>query len=195
MSETVRPIDRSGVADAMSTGGSVRNAAGPTAAAYERVRDYPGLDPIDKLLTAAKAGRHRVRDHLRFFTMFRHGLRVSDIIALRRHHVDPASPVAGCRGWSAGLTSPISSGRLLAGGKLCLGDGRETRGALPCPFRHAALFQQGFALANRGCDLRLIQNHLGHHDPRRSARYPRTAASSSMAYGEAHVEAEGRRAD
>ena len=43
----------------------------------------------------------------------------------------------------------------------------------PHMLRHSC----GFALANRGYDLRLIQDYLGHRDPRHTARYTRTAAS------------------
>ena len=35
----------------------------------------------------------------------------------------------------------------------------------------------GFALANKGRDLRLIQDWLGHRDPRHTAHYTRTAAT------------------
>lgn len=34
----------------------------------------------------------------------------------------------------------------------------------------------GYALANRGYDLRVIQDSLGHRDPTHTTRYPRTAA-------------------
>ena len=34
----------------------------------------------------------------------------------------------------------------------------------------------GYALANRGYDLRLIQDYLGHRDPKHTTRYTRTAA-------------------
>jgi type 1 fimbriae regulatory protein FimB len=34
----------------------------------------------------------------------------------------------------------------------------------------------GFALANRGYDLRLIQDYLGHRDPKHTAHYTRIAA-------------------
>jgi type 1 fimbriae regulatory protein FimB len=34
----------------------------------------------------------------------------------------------------------------------------------------------GFALANKGYDLRFIQDYLGHRDPRHVVHYTRTAA-------------------
>ena len=35
--------------------------------------------------------------------------------------------------------------------------------------------RRGFALANKGYDLRLIQDYLGHRDPRHTVHYTRTA--------------------
>ena len=42
----------------------------------------------------------------------------------------------------------------------------------PHMLRHSC----GFHLANKGCDSRLIQDFLGHRDPRHTAHYTRTAA-------------------
>jgi type 1 fimbriae regulatory protein FimB len=42
----------------------------------------------------------------------------------------------------------------------------------PPMLRHSC----GYALANRGYDLRLIQDYLGHRDPKHTTRYTRTAA-------------------
>jgi len=41
----------------------------------------------------------------------------------------------------------------------------------PHTLRHSC----GFALANKGYDLRLIQDYLGHRDPRHTVHYTRTA--------------------
>ncbi len=42
----------------------------------------------------------------------------------------------------------------------------------PHMLRHSC----GFALANKGHDLRLMQDYLGHRDPRHAVHYTRTAA-------------------
>ena len=44
-------------------------------------------------------------------------------------------------------------------------------GVHPHTLRHSC----GFALADRGLDLRLIQDYLGHRDPRHTVHYTRTA--------------------
>ena len=42
----------------------------------------------------------------------------------------------------------------------------------PHMLRHSC----GYALANKGADFRVIQDYLGHRDPRHTTRYTRTSA-------------------
>ena len=181
-----------------------REAQSRTTDAHERARDFLGDTEIDRLLAAAKRGRHGVWDHLLLLLMFRHGLRVSEAIALRRSDAN----LAQARLWISRLKNGLSVEQPLAGDELravrrwlalrddvlpwlFVSERRQplTRQAVnyivtqageraglghihPHMLRHSC----GFALANKGYDLRLIQDYLGHRDPRHTAHYTRTAA-------------------
>ncbi len=172
--------------------------------AHERGRDFLGEAEITRLLKAAKRGRHGVRDHLLLLLMFRHGLRVSEAIALRSSDVD----LDQARLWISRLKNGLSVEQPIAGDELrairrwlalredtlpwlFVSERKQplTRQAVnyivaragkqaqlghinPHMLRHSC----GFALANRGYDLRLIQDYLGHREPQHTAHYTRTAA-------------------
>ena len=51
------------------------------------------------------------------------------------------------------------------------------RAGLPWVHPHMLRHSCGFALAKKGYDLRLIQDYLGHRDPRHTAHYTRTAGN------------------
>ena len=50
----------------------------------------------------------------------------------------------------------------------------ELASRLTLPHPHMLRHSCDFALANRGYDLRLIQDYLGHRDPKHTVRYTRT---------------------
>jgi type 1 fimbriae regulatory protein FimB len=188
-----------------SKGPNVKSHSGPVTDAHERRRDFLGEAEVAALLDGAKAGRHGVRDHLILLTMYRHGLRVSEAVGLRRDEVD----LDRARLWVRRLKNGLSVEQPIAGDELrALRRYLATRkDALPWLFlseRGQPLTRQsvnylitaaairagvapvhphmlrhscGFALAGRGHDLRLIQDYLGHRDPKHTVHYTRIAGS------------------
>jgi type 1 fimbriae regulatory protein FimB len=179
---------------------SDRTSSVTTDARERAKKDYLTEPEIQRLLDAAKRSRHGGRDHLIVLLMFRHGLRVSELVGLRRDDVD----LAQSRLWVSRLKGGLSVEQPIAGDELraikrylvvrkdklpwLLVSERGTqlvrqavnyvlkeagrRAKLevhPHMLRHSC----GYALANRGQDLRLIQDYLGHRDPRHTVHYTR----------------------
>ncbi|HJU17935.1 MAG TPA: tyrosine-type recombinase/integrase [Stellaceae bacterium] len=184
---------------------NVKSTSAAATDAHERPKDFLSDTEVATLLDAAKAGRHGVRDHLLILVMFRHGLRVSEAIGLRRDEVD----LDHARLWVRRLKNGLAVEQPIAGDELralkrYLGTRADRlpwlfisergqpltrqsvnyliavaagRAGLPPVRPHMLRHSCGFSLANRGHDLRLIQNYLGHRDPKHTVRYTRTAAS------------------
>lgn len=79
-----------------------------------RRRDYLNPDEVKRLLAAARSGRHGSRDYLMLLLMYRHGLRVSELIALRRADLDLTSGHL----WVQRLKRGLSTSQPLAGDEL-----------------------------------------------------------------------------
>jgi site-specific recombinase XerD len=186
-----------------STGRNVKSDAAGAADAHAREKNFLTETEIMVLLEAVKAGRHGVRNHLLVLMMYRHGMRVSETVDLRRDEVD----LDRARLWVRRLKNGLSVEQPISGDELrAIRRYLATRtDALPWLFiseRGQPLTRQsvnhlvataalraglspvnphmlrhscGFYLANRGYDLRLIQDYLGHRDPKHTVHYTRVA--------------------
>jgi type 1 fimbriae regulatory protein FimB len=174
--------------------------------AHERLRDYLTEAEFLVLLQGTRHSRYHWRNAAMLMLTFYHGLRVSELCNLRRQDVDLHHGriwIARLKG-SLSTEQPLLTEELRSlkrylqqrsdsqlpwlflterGDQFTrfsinyLVSSSGERGGLafhvhPHMLRHGC----GYALANRGYDLRLIQDYLGHRDPTHTTRYTRTAA-------------------
>jgi type 1 fimbriae regulatory protein FimB len=172
-----------------------------------RRREYLTQDEVDKLLSASKSSsRNPIRDYAILLLMFRHGLRVSELCAVRLSDVNVdtkefhVSRLKGCDSGPHELyngESPAIKAWLIERAKmnpsetcdtlfiserrkplsrctvwLMIGQAAQTAGLEhleihPHMLRHSC----GYALVNKGTDIRIIQGYLGHRSISSTVRY------------------------
>ncbi len=166
------------------------------------VREREHLIPkeIDSLIKAAKRlGRHGERDATLILLAFRHGLRVSELLALRWSQIDFDNQVLHVIRLKGGINSthPLTGNELRAlrqlkrdypsenflflterktpmtahtFRKLLTRAGKAAK--LPVSVHpHMLRHSTGYALVNKGVDLRRIQYYLGHKNIQHTTRY------------------------
>jgi site-specific recombinase XerD len=173
--------------------------------ARRRSREHLTPAEIDRLIAAARQlGRHGHRDATMILLAYRHGLRVSELIGLRREQVDLRQGLLHVRRRKNGLpsTHPLHGPELRALRKLRRDDrdtpyvfvserqapmtastfhklvaraGEAARLGMPI-HPHMLRHSTGFKLANDGQDTRAIQHYLGHRNIQHTVLYTRLAA-------------------
>ena len=169
-----------------------------------RSREYLTPVEVDKLMTTAgKIGRHGHRDKTLILVMYRHGLRVSELITLRWDQVDLNSGLVHINRSKNGTSSthPLGGPEIRAlrrlkrdypitqyvfvterkgpmtdssVRKLITRTGKKTH--FPFPVHpHMLRHACGFYLANQGHDTRAIQHYLGHKNIQHTVRYTELA--------------------
>ena len=168
--------------------------------AASRSREYLTPTEVDRLReAAAKRGRHGARDATMILLAYRHGLRVSELVALRREQIDLKEGVLHVRRRKNGSpsTDPLHGPEIRALRKLARAYPEtpyvfvsERKGPLTdSAFRkivaragavaglhfpvhpHMLRHATGFKLANDGQDTRAIQQYLGHKNIQHTVRY------------------------
>ena len=166
---------------------------------------YLTQDEVDGLMaSASRIGRHQHRDRTLILVAFRHGLRVSELVALRWDQVDLKQGHLHIHRLKNGTpsTHPIRGPEIRAlrrlrrdypktpylfvterGGPLTASTVRKIvaragqKAGLSFPVHpHMLRHATGFYLANQGHDTRAIQHYLGHRQIAHTTRYTELAA-------------------
>jgi integrase len=180
--------------------------AGPAAkgvvdAHERRKRDFLTQAELDRLIAAARQGRFGQRDAAMILIAYRHGLRASELVSLRRDDID----LEEARVWVVRLKRGLSTSQPLASDEVRVLRAyfRERKDRLPWAFAssqrtqftrqarhylvreagelgpvhpHMLRHSCGHVLADAGTDTRLLQHWLGHRDIRHTALYSRTSS-------------------
>ena len=153
------------------------------------------------LRAAKKSRRHGARNHAMILLAYRHGLRASELVNLRVSDLDLATGTIYCRRAKGSRSSlhPMKPDEVAALENVLTRHDphasdyvfpseraeRMTRSAfwrvvsqagdragLPVKaYAHQLRHAYGYYLANKGCDVRLIQDYLGHKQIQNTVRY------------------------
>ncbi len=183
---------------------NVKSSQKETTNFHEKSKNYLSDSEIKIFLKASKKTRYPKRNYLLLLMMYHHGLRVSEAVALKKSDVNLKDSRVWINRLKGGLSTehPISGDELRAikrylnsrKDKLpwlfvserglpltrqavsyvvsAVGEKSNIKNVHPHTLRHSC----GFYLANMGYDLRLIQDYLGHRDPKHTAQYTRVAS-------------------
>jgi type 1 fimbriae regulatory protein FimB len=191
---------------AMATNRRNGKSAVKAADAHERLKDYLTPAEVDRLLEAAKRGRHGARDYVLLLVIYRHGLRVSEATGMRLSQLDMKTSHLSVKRLKGSLSTqqPVA-GDTLRALKRYLATRKDDQPWLFVSERKLQLTRQavayitaeagkraklghvhphmlrhscGYRLAEKRTDLRTMQDFLGHRDPKHTAHYTRIAASN-----------------
>jgi site-specific recombinase XerD len=156
---------------------------------------------ISLLRAAKKSSRYGARNHAMILLAYRHGLRASELVSLRVSDLDLSSGTIYCRRAKgsrsslhpmkpdevAALEKVLRGRRLQASDYVFQSERSEKmsrsafwrivsqagdRAGLPIKaYAHQLRHACGYYLSNKGCDLRLIQDYLGHKQIQNTVRY------------------------
>ncbi|WP_405246534.1 tyrosine-type recombinase/integrase [Cellulophaga sp. Asnod2-G02] len=187
-----------------TNGRNVKSTKNQTTNAHERAKDYLSDAEMKVLLKASKKTRYPKRNYILLLMIYRHGLRVSEAVNLKLSDVNLKESRVWINRLKNGLSveHPISGDELRAIKRYLtsrkdnlpwlfvnerglpltrqavnytistVGKEAGLQNVHPHTLRHSC----GFYLANKGYDLRLIQDYLGHRDPKHTAHYTRVVS-------------------
>ena len=171
-----------------------------------RSREHLTPDEIDRLITSAKSlGRYGHRDATLILVAYRHGLRVSELVALRWDMVDLKKGLLHVSRLKNGIesTHPIRGPEIRAlrrlkrdypdtpylfvterkgplttstVRKILARAGKHAKIGFPV-HPHMLRHSTGYKLANDGHDTRAIQHYLGHKNIQHTVRYTELSAN------------------
>jgi integrase len=173
--------------------------------ADRRAREHLSPDEVEGLMAAARrTGRHGQRDATLILVAYRHGLRVSELVALRWEQVDLKAGLLHVRRLKNGTdsTHPLRGPEIRALRRLrrdypetpyvfvterkgplttsavrkLVARAGELAGLAFPVHPHMLRHACGFKLANDGHDTRALQHYLGHKNIQHTVRYTELAA-------------------